>query len=114
MKKINLKNYEVEGKDEKGDLVKAPYEVKGSMVSILYHPDLKLGGRDLLLAHKLADKIESCKKNFILLEEIDYQKLKKAVDTATGFSKHDVEFVKRILEAEDVEVEEKDKGGKKK
>ena len=79
------------------------------MVNILYHPDLKLNGRDLLMAHKLADKIESCKKNFILLEEVDYQKLKKALDTVTGLTKQDVEFVQRVLEAVNVEVKEANK-----
>lgn len=107
MRKIDMQQYVIQMKDAEGKLVDVPYDVKGSLVNVLYHPVLKLAGRDLLLAHKLADKIENCKEDTILLEEVDYQKLKNAVEKIEGFTKNDVEFVQRVLEAESVEVAEK-------
>jgi len=109
MRKIDMKKYMLQAKDAEGKATEVPYDVKGSLVNILYHPVLKLAGRDLLLAHKLADKIENCKEETILLEEVDYMKLKNAVEKIEGFGKHDVEFVQRVLEAEVVEVKEKAK-----
>lgn len=107
MKKINLENYDVNVRN-KEEIEKIPYKVKESLSNILFHPANKLSGRDLLLAHKLGNKIEECKEDHILLEEVDYLKLKKSVENIEGFTKNDVEFVKRVLEAEDVEVKEKE------
>lgn len=107
MRKIELKAYELHLKDNEGKDHVVPYDVRGSCINCLFHPVLKLAGRDLLLAHKLADKIESCKDEFILLEEVDYMKLKGAVEKIEGFGKNDVEFVQRVLEAEVAEVQEK-------
>ncbi len=108
MKKINLKSYDIEFKDKEGNDKYLPYDVKSSLVNVLFHPKLKLSGRDLLLAQKLAEKIEECIEDNILLEEQDYNKLKNAVEKIEGFSKNDVEFVKRVLEAETVKVQEKE------
>jgi hypothetical protein len=108
MKKIDLKPYDLEFKDKEGKTQTVPYDVKASLINCLYHPALKLAGRDLLLAHKLADKIEECKEDHILVELVDYTKLKNAVEKIEGFTKNDVEFVQRVLEAEDVEVAEKE------
>ena len=44
----------------------------------------------------------------ILVEEEDYRKLRQAFETIEGFTKNDMELVKRVLEAEEIEVEEKD------
>ena len=108
MKKIDLRNYEFEGFDPKTNEKKlVPFVVKNAMVSILYHPALKLNGRDLLLTHKLATKISQCDEDIILLESVDYFKLVRAVETVKGFGKHEVEFARRVLEAEDVREEKK-------
>jgi hypothetical protein len=42
------------------------------------------------------------------VEEDDYRKLRQAFETIQGFTKNDVELVKRVLEAEEIEVAEKD------
>lgn len=107
MKKINLKEYEIEVKLSNGESKKIPYNVRETLVSLLFHPDMKLGGRDLLIAQKLATKIEDCKEDEILLEAVDFEKLSRAFDTFKGFGRNEVELVKRILEAPDVEVTEK-------
>ena len=110
MRKIQLENYMVQMRDEKGDMVPKPYNVKESMVSCLLHPVLKLTGRELLLRGKLATQIEEAEikegKGFILVEEADYAKLKKAFETIEGFTKSDMELVRRVLEAEETDVEE--------
>lgn len=109
MKKINLKPYDVKWTDKEGKEQTTPYDVKSSLINILFHPVLKLAGRDLLKAHKLAEKIEECNEDIILLEDHDYMKLKNAAESIKGFTKNDVEFVQRVLEAEDADVQEKKK-----
>lgn len=118
MRKIQVENYMVPMRDEQGNMVPKPYNVKESMVSCLLHPVLKLTGRELLLRGKLATRIEEAEikegKGYILVEEADYAKLKKAFETIEGFTKSDMELVRRVLEAEEIEVKEaKDKGEKK-
>lgn len=96
-----------------GNFEPKPYNVKESMVSCLLHPALKLTGRELLLRGKLATRIEEAEikegKGFILVEEEDYRKLRQAFETIEGFTKSDMELVRRVLESEEIEVEEKDK-----
>ena len=84
-----------------------PFDVKKSLIEILFHPELKLNGRDILKVGKLADKIEECKEENVLLSFDEYEKLSKAMDVVRGLGKESREFVKRILEAEDTELEEK-------
>ena len=105
MRKIDLSNYGVEVETQEGKK-SIPYNVKGSLVDSLYHPELRLGSRELFENDRVAQKINSS-EGYVLLEEADYQKLKLAFDTIKGFRKEDVELVKRVLEAPEVEVQEK-------
>ena len=111
MRKIELQNYMVQIPLEDGTFKPKPYNVKESMVSCLLHPVLKLTGRELLLRNKLATRIEEAEivggHGFILVDEEDYHKLKQAFETIEGFTKNDVELVRRVLEAEEIEVAEK-------
>lgn len=95
-----------------------PYNVKESMVSCLLHPALKLTGRELLLRNKLASRIEEAEiiegNGFILVEEEDYRKLQQAFETIEGFTKNDMELVRRVLDAEEIEVSEKEAKSKEK
>lgn len=108
-RKINLEDYEVEvfARDEDGKekLVKIPYRVKSSIEAVMFNPSLKLDGRQLILQNKVYEKIEKAEKE-ILLDSDDYNKLKQAVDRFEGFRKADLELVTRVLEAEEVDVEE--------
>jgi len=112
MRKIELQNYMVSVPTQDGNFEPKPYNVKESMVSCLLHPALKLTGRELLLRNKLASRIEEAKiiegNGFILVEEEDYRKLRQAFETIEGFTKNDMELVRRVLEAEEIEVAEKD------
>ena len=107
MRQIKLDDYEVMVPDvASNNLVPKPYRVKESLVACLLHPVLNLTGRELLLRNKLAMSIEEAGGS-ILLEESDYRKLKQAIETIKGFTKTDMELVRRVLEAEEIEVEVK-------
>ena len=105
MKKISLEDYKVEVKTPNGT-EKTTYEVKTSIANLLFNPELKLGGVALLEQNKLAEKILNCKDSEILFEDAEYAKVKQAFDIVKGFGRNDVELVRRILEAEDVNVTE--------
>ena len=113
MRKIQLENYMVKVLLKDGTFKPKPYNVKESMVSCLLHPALKLTGRELLLRNKLATRIEEAEivegNGHVLVEEEDYRKLRQAFETIEGFTKSDMELVRRVLEAEETEVQEKDK-----
>ena len=119
MRKIDVANYMVKVPAADGNFAPKPYNVKESMVSCLLHPVLKLNGRELLLRGKLATRIEEAEiikgNGHILVEEEDYRKLRQAFETIEGFTKSDMELVRRVLEAEEIEVKEKEKSkGEKK
>lgn len=107
MRQINLSNYSVRVRDEKGEWTDLPYETKDSMIELLMARDLQLSGRELLNRDDLARKINDCTDGNILLEEEEWNKLVTTVETIRGLGRPDVELVRRILEAEKVEVEEK-------
>jgi predicted AlkP superfamily phosphohydrolase/phosphomutase len=117
MRKIELQNYMVSMLNAKGEPEPKPYDVKGSMVSCLLHPALKLTGRELLLRNKLATRIEEAEivegNGHILVEEEDYRKLRQAFETIEGFTKSDMELVRRVLEADEIEVKESEAKEKK-
>ena len=96
MRKINLSDYETDGN---------PYRVSGTIAILLFNPDLKLAARDLVAQDALAKKIETAGDS-VLLEEGDYLKVKRAIETAKGWQRGDLEFVTRILEAPEVPVKE--------
>ena len=107
MRKINLVNYMVQMRTAEG-ITEMPYDVKEALSNIIFHPELKLGGREIILRGKLAEKIEKAGKE-IILEETDYSKIKQAFETIKGFTKNELELCTRVLEAELIEVEEKKK-----
>jgi predicted glycosyltransferase involved in capsule biosynthesis len=101
MRKFDISEYEVTM--ENGQAI--PYRVKDSAVTILFNPDRKLNAVELMKANKLAERIMAAKDS-ILLEEADYGELKKACETVRGYGKEDVEFVRRIIEAPEINVVE--------
>ncbi len=105
MRKIEVSNYAVKVRTAEG-ISSVEYDVKGSLITCLLHPILKLGARELLIRNKIGHKIEEA-KGFVLLEEAEYAKLKSAVETIEGFGQNDVELITRVFEAEEVQVEVK-------
>jgi hypothetical protein len=96
MRKISLIPYKVEGED---------YKVKESIINLLFSPHLRLGMRAAIENDRIAKKVESATEE-VLLEEAEYQKIKNAVETFEGYSRQDLEFGQRILEAPEVPVKE--------
>lgn len=107
MRKINLENYKITVLTNEGPQ-EQDFRVKDSIMNLLFHPELKLSGLQLLEQNEFAGKILHCDEPTILIEEAEYDKLKAAVNAHTGYSQNDVEFVRRILEVPKVEVEAKD------
>ena len=105
MKKIIITNYIVNVKNQKGEEIKLPYDVKGSIKNVLFNPALQLNSSGLFESMEVWNKIKD--KNIeVILEDANYNYLKKCLDTFKGYSENDYEFVKRIKEAEDIKVKE--------
>ena len=96
-----------------GGTKEVEYNTKNFLIAAILHPQLKLTGQELLVRSKLTDKIEQC-DGTLLVEEADYSKMKQAFETVQGFTLNDMTLVKRVLEAEEVKVEEKEKVKEKK
>jgi len=105
MRKLDLKKYTVSVRDANGVNKTIPYDFKESLIQLMFHPELKLSGKALLETNLLAEKILKTDKE-ILLEEADYNKIKSAVNNFKGFSKNEVELVKRVLECPEIKVKE--------
>jgi len=106
MKKLNLENYDVEVSHPDGTKEMVPLDVKKWVIDVLFHPELRLQGREVLLRQKLAEKIEKADKN-IILEEVDYSKIKQAFETIKGLTRVHVKLLDKVFNPEDVEVKEK-------
>ncbi|KKK89728.1 hypothetical protein LCGC14_2730170 [marine sediment metagenome] len=108
MRRLNLENYtEVVRDEESGKDTELPYPVKGSMIDALLSRELGLSAREVLDREDLARRIRGCSDGSILVEEEEYKKLVSAIDTIKGWCRTDIEFLKRIFEAPEVEVEER-------
>ena len=113
MRRINLKDYTIKTKVpdrmKPGELIEAafPYRVKDSILNLMFIRELQLSGAELVKQNVLAIKLEQCKGDEILLEDAEYDRIKKAFDTFKGFNRNDVGLVTRINDAEVVEVEPK-------
>lgn len=104
LRRIDLSEYEVELLGDNG-YVKVPYPVKDSIDAALYNPNLKLNYKELFENDRVAQKIRSSNGS-VLLEESEYNKLKHAFEVIEGFTKKDLELVRRIIEAPEVDVKE--------
>ena len=100
MRKLNLKDYQVTQKVIGGDgeLIETtgPFPVKDSILNIMFLPQLGLQGAEAIKQQVLAHKIEQSEGE-IMLEEAEYERVKKAAESYTIRSRHDVELVDRIL-----------------
>ena len=100
MRKLDLKDYQwtqkVRGGD--GELIEitAPYMVKDSILNIMFLPSLGLQGAELVRQNVLAIKIEQADGE-VLLEEGEYERVKKAAEAYKAQSRADVGLIDRIL-----------------
>ena len=107
MRKLDLRNYDVEVMNEKGEFEKKSYNFKGSLIELLFVKTLNLDSMELLSHDSLAKKIMQCKDDSLLIEEAEYQMLTRSIQAVRGFGRHEVGLVNRIMnETKTVEVAE--------
>jgi len=108
--KIDLRNYSVEvpGIDEEGKpkIFYQEYDVKTSLITCIMHPDLELKAVELLQRDEIARKIRDSTDE-VLIEDAEFGILKSSFDIIKGLTQNDVELVKRVFNADQVEVIEK-------
>ncbi len=106
MKEIDLSPYAIAGHKDK-------FEPRIFLGETLLSPLLKLGGLELLASFKLADRIQVCETDKLLVDDKEYAKIKRVTElpsmagAAIGFGRNEVEMIRRILEAPDVQIEKK-------
>ena len=113
MKKINVKDYNIEVNTPEGKR-KVPYDVVTSIENVVLATgpmtSQKLSMPQLLEASRVCEKIKDQKnKGFALLEDSEFKVVKQGFDAFSGFGLNEVELCKRIAEVETIEVEEKEK-----
>jgi len=100
MRKLDLRNYQYTEKVQnpvKGvEEVTLPFLVKESILNIMFLPTLGLQGAELVRQNVLAMKIEQAEDE-VLLEEEEYQRVKKAAENYKAQSRADVGLIDRIL-----------------
>ena len=108
--KIDVRPYQVElpVRDEKTgnmETKKAPFDVKGSVAAILFNRDLKLTVDESFTAKALADKIRAA-KDHVLLDSGEMKRVREAYSIIRGPAEHELEFLRRIKDAVEVEAAE--------
>lgn len=94
MRKIVVSDYVVDG---------STYEVKRSLITILFHPERKLDAYGALKANKIAEKIDAAADE-VLLEDAEYEQLIEGLKVTTGYVRTDIPFIERVLNAPEVKV----------
>ena len=106
--KLNLINYiTLINIIENGKEKEKPYKVRNAIANILCHPSLKIVGYEFYENGKLGDKIINCTDDYITLSQIEYDKIKKVFEKFEGFSRNEFELVRRVFEAQQVDIKEK-------
>lgn len=101
MRKLDLRNYTVKEKimnpapGGRAD-VELPFFVKDSILNILFLPDLRLMGAELVRQNILAMKIEACQDE-VLLEEEEYGRVLNAANLYPARCRADAILIDRIL-----------------
>lgn len=112
-RKINIENYKVQVTTDKGTNIELPYSVVNSIENVVLASGpatkQKLNMYDVLKNAQIIDKIKEAAlkgENFVLLEEIEYSRIKVSFEQFQMFGVNEVELCKRINEAELVDVKE--------
>jgi hypothetical protein len=101
MRKVNLKNYTVAGKNRDGTATAEPFEVREALTALCFIPAEGCKTLELLKRQKLAEKIAAAKDS-ILLEDAEWQRLRDALDATRGLGQGEIELVHRIVDAPEV------------
>lgn len=103
-KKIDLSRYETALRDESA--IPAMYDVRATLLNLLFHPDLNLSAVDTLSRQKLGHSIRHDESDVLLVSPEDHAKIQAAVEAWKGYSERDIEFLRRVIEAPEVDVDE--------
>lgn len=102
MKKIDIRPYSVTVVRTDGTKEDVPYQVKESLIEILFNRELKLNGVGVIKQNLLAEKILASGTDELLLEDEEYERVTRALSLVEGLGKNDVEFAKRVINATSV------------
>ena len=96
MRVLNLENYTFSANDQQGIPQLMPYQFKNTLIVVLTHTSLGLNGLELLDIYAVVEKIEKADLEVTLTDD-DYHKIIEIFKRFRGFSKNDVQFVKRVF-----------------
>ncbi len=107
MKEINLAPYAFA-------VGEGTFDMRQFLSEAALSPLMKLGGLRLLETHNLVNRIRQHEGDSLLVDEKEYKqlvavtKIPEMAGATMGFSANEVEMVRRILEAPDVDVKKKE------
>lgn len=99
MRKINVESYFVTLPNGNTAL----FDVKRSLINILFYPGLERGLNYTLKAGRIVDKINKCKK-YLYLEEDEYSLLKTSMEAFDDYNEYSIEMINRCLNTEEVNI----------
>ena len=105
-KKIDLSQYASNVVDPSTEGGFAMFDIRTSLVNVLFHQKLNLGAVEVLERDELRRAIINEETDTLLVSPDDWQKLCGGVKAVDGFGQNDVEFIRRVLKADEVEVDE--------
>ena len=114
MRKLNLAPYLVRGgvNPATGEDVFQQYNVKRTIGTIMMASGeattQRLSMGELLKRYDVARKIADCENDSIIIEEAEYALVRAGFEAFRGYSQNEVELCRRINEADEVEVTEKE------
>src|SRR3990167_6096613 len=99
MRKIDLATYMV-GEQE--------FHVRPSLVAVLFNED-RLDPREILRRDTLAQRVESCEDDEILLEDAEWAKINSCLNATDlkPLGRSVAEFIRRVVDAPKVDVQER-------
>ena len=99
MRKIDVSPYQT---------ANGSFNVRASLVSILFMED-RLPPREVLARDTIAHRVETTESDTLLLEESDYSKFVSGLNASDlkPFGREVVEFIRRVLDAPEVDVQER-------
>lgn len=104
MYKLKIDNYDVEVKNEKNEIVKVPYDVKETIATLALGPLNKHNGLALLKINAVVKKVLECKEDTIMLEDAEFDQIKRAIMGFEGLTRAEVQLCARFKHAEHIDA----------
>ena len=100
MRKIDITPYDATIIENGVSSIK-PYEITLALINLMFSPELGLSARGFVEQDGIASKIERSGPELIL-EDREYKRLYKAVESFRGYNRNDVELIRRVMNAEKI------------